>query len=277
MVREAGKGEGEGMVEGMSGVGEGGGEETRGGRGSKSKGTRSVGDTGPSKKYTLAVSCSQEFHDVDIVRGVLKHCGEHSKQFIIREAKSRITTRKPNPPFITSSLQQTAQNSLGFNVKKTMGIAQKLYENGKITYMRTDCTFISKEFSQTLNEFITDKFGSQYYNTPKVKKVKGAQEAHEAIRPTNINTKLNDNYDPDDIKLYHLIVKRTAQSHMKPAIIKVNSINLINSNTNEIGYFISKQKEIKFDGYMAYNETSDEDSNKIFHPTYIFDWLCGIC
>jgi len=100
-------------------------------------------------------------------------------------------------------------------------------------------------------------------NIPKVKKVKGAQEAHEAIRPTNITTKLKDNYDEDDIKLYNLIVKRTAQSHMKPAIIKVNTINLINSTTKEIGYFTSKQKEIKFDGYMAYNEVSEEDTNKI--------------
>ena len=220
------------------------------------------GDFTDLEKAEFIFSRQPDELDEDYIKELFK---KFHKDRMFKVDKNVVSEEKsyPDKPFITSSLQQTAQNSLGFSVKKTMGIAQKLYENGKITYMRTDCTFISKEFSQTLNEFITDKFGSQYYNTPKVKKVKGAQEAHEAIRPTNINTKLKDNYDSDDIKLYNLIVKRTAQSHMKPAIIKVNTINLINSNTNEIGYFTSKQKEIKFDGYMAYNESSDEDSNKI--------------
>ena len=152
-----------------------------------------------------------------------------------------------------------------------MNIAQKLYENGKITYMRTDCTFISTEFSDTLNKLITEKFGQEYYNLPKVKKVKGAQEAHEAIGPTNINTKLNDNYEPDDIKLYNLIVKRTIQSHMKPAIYNVNTIQLVNENTKSIGYFTSKQKEIKFKGYLAYNEGYDEDKIIPFRNKYHLD------
>ena len=152
-----------------------------------------------------------------------------------------------------------------------MSIAQKLYENGKITYMRTDCTYISSEFSDTLNRFITEKFGQEYYNLPKVKKVKGAQEAHEAIRPTNITTKLSDNYEQDDIKLYNLIVKRTIQSHMKPAIYNVNTIQLNNSTTKLIGYFISKQKEIKFKGYLAYNENSDEDKIIPFRNKYHLD------
>mgnify|MGYP000853314798 CR=1 FL=1 len=187
---------------------------------------------------------------------------------IVSEEKSY-----PEKPFITSSLQQTAQNSLGFNVKKTMGIAQKLYENGKITYMRTDCTYITPEFSESINTFVTEKYGSEYYSLPKVKKVKGAQEAHEAIRPTNITTKLNGNYEPDDIKLYNLIVKRTIQSHMKPGIYIVNTINLINSNTNDIGYFLSKQKEIKFKGYLIYNESNSEDENKIipFKNEYLLE------
>jgi DNA topoisomerase I len=187
---------------------------------------------------------------------------------IVSEEKSY-----PEKPFITSSLQQTAQNTLGFNVKKTMGIAQKLYENGKITYMRTDCTYITPEFSESINTFVTEKYGSEYYSLPKVKKVKGAQEAHEAIRPTNITTKLNDNYEPDDIKLYNLIVKRTIQSHMKPGIYIVNTINLINLNTNDIGYFLSKQKEIKFKGYLIYNESNSEDENKIipFKNEYLLE------
>ena len=220
------------------------------------------GDFTDLEKAEFIFSRQPDELDEDYIKELFK---KFHKDRLFKVDKNVITEEKsyPDKPFITSSLQQTAQNSFGFSVKKTMGIAQKLYENGKITYMRTDCTFIAKEFSETLNEFISDKFGPEYYNIPKVKKVKGAQEAHEAIRPTNITTKLKDNYDEDDIKLYNLIVKRTAQSHMKPAIIKVNTINLINSTTKEIGYFTSKQKEIKFDGYMAYNEVSEEDTNKI--------------
>ena len=86
-----------------------------------------------------------------------------------------------------------------------MGIAQKLYENGKITYMRTDCTYISSEFSQTVNKKLLKNLVLNIIIS-KSKKVKGAQEAHEAIRPTNINTKLNDNYDSDDIKLYMILL-----------------------------------------------------------------------
>ena len=220
------------------------------------------GDFTDLEKAEFIFSRQPDELDEDYIKELFK---KFHKDRLFKVDKNVVTEEKsyPDKPFITSSLQQTAQNSFGFSVKKTMGIAQKLYENGKITYMRTDCTFIAKEFSETLNEFISDKFGPEYYNIPKVKKVKGAQEAHEAIRPTNITTKLKDNYDEDDIKLYNLIVKRTAQSHMKPAIIKVNTINLINSTTKEIGYFTSKQKEIKFDGYMAYNEVSEEDTNKI--------------
>ena len=167
----------------------------------------------------------------------------------------------PDKPFITSSLQQCSQNSFGYSVKKTMSIAQKLYENGKITYMRTDSEFISEDFCNTLSRHINEKFGTEYFNKPRVKKVKGAQEAHEAIRPTDINNTLNDNYSEEDKKIYNLILKRTIQSHMKPAIYTVNTVQLNNSNTKDIGYFTSKQKEIKFKGYLVYNDNSDD--NKI--------------
>ena len=150
-----------------------------------------------------------------------------------------------------------------------MGIAQKLYENGKITYMRTDCTYIAPEFSKKVEAKINDTYGPEYYSLPKVKKVKGAQEAHEAIRPTDINAELSEKYERDDIRLYDLIVKRTMQAHMKPAIFKVNTIQLTNTTTNEIGYFTSKQKEIKFKGYLIYNENSEgDDKMKPFKNEY---------
>ena len=182
---------------------------------------------------------------------------------IITEEKSY-----PDKPFITSSLQQCSQNSFGFSVKKTMSISQKLYENGKITYMRTDSEFISEDFSNTLNRHIDDNYGAEYYNKPKVKKIKGAQEAHEAIRPTDINGTLNDNYSSDDTKIYNMIVKRTIQAHMKPAIYTVNTIQLNNSTTKKIGFFVSKQKEIKFKGYLIYNDKLDNDKIIPFKNKY---------
>ena len=129
------------------------------------------GDFKDLEKSEFIFSRQPDELDEDYIKELFK---KFHKDRMFKVDKNVVTEEKsyPDKPFITSSLQQTAQNSFGFSVKKTMGIAQKLYENGKITYMRTDCTFISKEFSQTLNEFITDKFGSQYYNTPKVKKVK---------------------------------------------------------------------------------------------------------
>ena len=170
----------------------------------------------------------------------------------------------PDKPFITSSLQQEAQKSCGFNVKRTMDIAQKLYENGKITYMRTDSTIISDDFQRLLNDKITSEFGSEYFNAPKVKKVKGSQEAHECIRPTSLDSELDtDKFNNDEIRLYNLIYDRTVRSHMKPAIYTVNSIKLCNSNTRDIGYFSTKQKEIKFKGYLIYKEKEEKSSKNV--------------
>jgi len=208
--------------------------------------------------------------DEDYIKDLFKKFSKDRTFKVQKNIKSEEKSY-PDKPFITSSLQQTAQNSFGFTVQKTMSIAQKLYENGKITYMRTDSTIIAEDFSLTLNRIITDKYGEEYYSLPKVKKIKGAQEAHEAIRPTDITTKLKDNYEADDIKLYNLIVKRTMQSHMKPAIYNVNSIELMNSNTADIGYFTSKQKEIKFDGYLAYNDTKDDTKIKPFKNEYLLE------
>jgi len=157
------------------------------------------------------------------------------------------------PPLITSTLQQCAQQELGFPVKMTMNIAQKLYENGKITYMRTDSTFISNDFKKSLHRNIQNNFGKEYYLNRQTKKVKGAQEAHEAIRPTNLDCELSDNYKDCDKKLYELIKRKTIQSHMKPAIYDVLTLKLTNDLLKNYGNFVSKVKSLKFDGYLKYS------------------------
>ena len=176
-------------------------------------------------------------------------------------------------PLITSTLQRCAQGELKFQVKKTMNIAQKLYENGKITYMRTDSTNISSDFQAILCNHIKDNYGKEYY-LPKNsnKKVKGAQEAHECIRVTNLDYRLNDNYTEDDRKLYELIKKYTIISHMKYAIYDNHTIILNNDKLSDKGYFQGQLKSLLFDGFLRYSDDSlkivtevKDIPNKIYH------------
>jgi DNA topoisomerase-1 len=157
-------------------------------------------------------------------------------------------------PLITSSLQRVSQGELGFKVKKTMDIAQKLYENGKITYMRTDSTNISSDFQGYLCNHIKDNYGKEYY-LPKNsnRKVKGAQEAHECIRVTCLDSILNDKYTEDDKRLYELIKKYTIISHMKYALYDNHNITLNNDNLSSIGIFIGSIKSLLFDGFLRYS------------------------
>jgi DNA topoisomerase-1 len=183
---------------------------------------------------------------------------KENRLFTVSNRKELQEKRSPPQPFITSTLQQTAQNELGFPIKMTMDIAQKLYENGKITYMRTDSTYIAPEFKKSLQSHITDKYGSNYYRNQKQKKVKGAQEAHECIRPTDLSTTLSDSYKDCDKKLYNLIVKRTITSHMKHAVYDVCKIHLTNDETKHIGYYEGTVKSLSFEGFLKYTGQSVE-------------------
>ena len=176
-----------------------------------------------------------------------------NRLFNVSDRKETQEKRSPPQPFITSSLQQSAQNECGFPIKMTMDIAQKLYENGKITYMRTDCTFVAEEFKQQIKRKVSEDYGSNYYRSHKPKKVKGSQEAHECIRPTDLHTVLSDGYSDADKKLYNLILKRTITSHMKPAIYDVCKIKLMNDPTKHIGYYQGQTKSLSFEGFLKYS------------------------
>ena len=170
-------------------------------------------------------------------------------------------TRNPSPPFITSSLQQEASSSLGYNVKRTMSIAQKLYEKGLITYMRTDSINLSKDAINGCEKYIKEKFGEEYYQLRKFnKKSKNAQEAHEAIRPTNIS-KDNINYTEEENKLYNLIWRQTVASMMSSAKIKTIYLQ-ISIDNQEKYYFESTIEEIVFLGYLKiYGKEIEEAGN----------------
>ena len=168
----------------------------------------------------------------------------------------------PDKPFIPSSLQQTAQRNFGFPIKHTMNLAQKLYDSGHITYMRTDSTFISKEFQDKIKNMINVNFKGGYYNKPETKKVKGAQEAHEAIRMTSLK---KPDINRDELKLYNLIYDRTIMSHMKPAEYVNHKIKLKNKGIDEYGHFTISHKQMTFPGFRIYSDRSfkKEDKPKI--------------
>ena len=210
-------------------------------------------------------------NDYDIDDEFMKNLfKKFKKQKLFQVVKSTQKKDKsyPKKPFITSSLQQSSQNELGFPVKMTMDIAQKLYENGHITYMRTDSTFVSEEFQSKINEFVGDK----YYQKPNEKKVKGAQEAHEAIRPTKLNKELD--VSPEEQRLYNLIFKRTITSHMKPAEYNVYRIHLSNAETKEYGYFTTNYRQMIFPGFLSYGKKEEEfqlNEKPSFKEEYILE------
>ena len=184
------------------------------------------------------------------------------KDFKIIRVNKKPGKRSPSAPFITSTLQQEASRVLGFSVSRTMSVAQRLYESGHITYMRTDSVSLSKDAMSSAQQQITRSFGSHYCNPRKYQnKNKSAQEAHEAIRPSNFGLSSLDNDSPED-KLYKLIWRKTIASQMSDAEIEKTTI--------EIGFegisqnFLSTGEVIKFDGFLkVYNLFSGKEGQSI--------------
>lgn len=179
--------------------------------------------------------------------------------------------RKAAPPFITSTLQQEASTKLGFDVKRTMDAAQKLYESGFITYMRTDSTNLSEDAINDCKNLIIEKYGKEYSNPKNFNKnSKGAQEAHEAVRPTNVKTESTEGrISQDSEKIYKLIRNRTLGSQMSDAIIENQLIKIDVLDKNEKtklppnSLFSSNLENIKFPGFLIlYNDKNkNDDSN----------------
>lgn len=212
----------------------------------------------------------------------------NSKKFKVVKKDSKTLTVKPKPPFITSSLQQESYNKLGFSADKTMKIAQKLYEgvdlggqmHGLITYMRTDSFNVSELMQKQAASFIKSNFGKNYCpEKPPVynKKVKGAQEAHESIHPTDINItpdSIKKYVSVDEYKLYDLIWKRFIASQMESAVFEQLTIEITDDENKSI--FKAGGRTLKFDGYLkVYNDDSDdngqEDDNVIIPPLDVGD------
>ena len=179
-------------------------------------------------------------------------------QFTISEITKKPTKKLAPPPFTTSTLQQEASRKLSFPVSKTMRVAQRLYESGLITYMRTDSVSLSSLAIDEAKKKVIELFGEKFSNSKNYStKNKSAQQAHEAVRPTSFNNSPESITDYDQKRLYSLIFNRTLASQMSPAELEKTNIKI--SNNLNSSAFISAGEVIKFDGYLKLYKVSKED------------------
>lgn len=210
-----------------------------------------------SNKKTIRAQLIKSFSDEATTNAFLEK--NINAQFEVASVETKPAQKHPTAPFTTSTLQQEASRKLYFSVSKTMTLAQRLYEAGLITYMRTDSVNLSQEALQQAQKQIEKQFGAEYVKTRVfTTKNKGAQEAHEAIRPTDLS-RIHITADADQVRLYELIWKRTIASQMSPAQLERTQLKIQASNHDEI--FQAKGEVLLFDGFLkVYLEgTDDED------------------
>ena len=214
-------------------------------------------DSANGENSVLRAEASKRFPGEKEALKFLELCNE--SKYSIASISIKPGTRSPAPPFTTSTLQQEAYRKLGFSVAQTMAVAQKLYEAGKITYMRTDSTNLSNLALVKSREVIISGFGEKYSKTRQFKtKSKGAQEAHEAIRPAYLDNPTTAG-SQNEKKLYELIWKRTVASQMADAQVEKTSIS-IDMNNSPVT-FQANGEVIKFDGFLrVYAESSDMEN-----------------
>src|SRR3990167_2718321 len=188
----------------------------------------------------------------------------------IAEISKKEVKRYPSPPFTTSTLQQTASNKLGFTSKKTMMLAQNLYENGLITYMRTDSVNLAPIAISVARQVIKAEYGDKYLPTGArvfKTKSKSAQEAHEAIRPTDatiksLESQIMEGMTRDHLRLYDLIWKRMVSSQMSEAVLEVTTVN-VSAKSESIEYLLrATGSVVKFDGWLKVYGQNDQDEDQ---------------
>ena len=207
----------------------------------------------------IKAELSTRFKTIEEAREFLKKCID--AEFTIDSIETKPAKKSPSAPFTTSTLQQEASRKLGFSVAQTMVIAQRLYESGKITYMRTDSVNLSDTAINQAKAAITNNYGEKYLNIRQYKtKSKGAQEAHEAIRPTYIENQTIEGESADK-RLYDLIWKRTIASQMSDAELEKTTVVITGSKSPE--KFTAQGEVLKFDGFLkVYMEGSDEEDDE---------------
>jgi DNA topoisomerase I len=211
------------------------------------------------KRKIITAELNKRFADKGTALVFLEKC--RKSIFTIEDVETKPAKKSPAPPFTTSTLQQEASRKLGFSVANTMRVAQQLYESGKITYMRTDSVNLSKMALAMAKDMITGSFGPDYVKVRQyTTKSKGAQEAHEAIRPTYLDKRSIEG-DNSQKRLYDLIWKRTIASQMNDALLEKTNVTIKVSNAEE--KFIARGEVIKFEGFLkVYMESTDDDNDE---------------
>ena len=210
------------------------------------------------KKLLLKADLNTKFTSLKDTEDFINHCKRAS--FAISAIEKKPAKKSPSPPFTTSTLQQEASRKFGFSVGQTMAIAQRLYEAGQITYMRTDSTNLSQLAINTSKQAITQLYGANYSKIRQYKtKAKGAQEAHEAIRPTYMQNQTI-NGTAQEKKLYELIWKRTIASQMADASLEKTVVNISVSDSKH--KFQAFGEVLLFDGFLkVYIESHDDETD----------------
>ena len=213
-----------------------------------------ISDSGNATE--VKAELDQRFNTHEEVEAFLEKCKD--AKFMVESVTKKPLKRSPAPPFTTSTLQQEAARKLGFTVVQTMMIAQKLYESGRITYMRTDSVNLSTLCSNASKDEIIREYGKEYSQTRAYHtSSKGAQEAHEAIRPTYMNEPTIEG-TAQEKRLYELIWKRTIASQMADAQLEKTTININIGNTSE--KFVATGEVVSFDGFLkVYLESTDDE------------------
>lgn len=207
---------------------------------------------------TVKAELDKKFDTEEEAKNFLEQCAQST--LTIDDIQTRPLTRTPAAPFTTSTLQQEAAHKLGFTVKQTMMVAQRLYESGRITYMRTDSTNLSSLCLGTSKAYVTETMGTEYVKTRQYHThSKGAQEAHEAIRPTYMNTPQIEG-TPQERHLYELIWKRTIASQMADAQLLKTTATIAVSGTDR--HFLATGEVVKFDGFLRVYRESDDEGNE---------------
>lgn len=226
------------------------------------------------KTFTIRLTTKKNkkllIHNKEESENIIKELNDGN--YTVQNVKKSTKNKNPLPPFTTSTFQQDAYRKLNFTTKKTMSVAQQLYEGidikgrgtvGLITYMRTDSVRISKEAQESAKEFITDKYGDEYYpeTARQFKGKKNIQDAHEAIRPTYVELTpevVKNSLKPEQYKVYNLIWKRFLASQMATCILDTISITINNGDYK----FRANGSNIKFPGFMKVYEYTTEDEEK---------------
>lgn len=209
--------------------------------------------------HTVRAEMNERIDTRDDARRLLEACSRAA--FSVGNIERKEFTKSPAPPFTTSTLQQEAARKLGFTVAQTMSVAQQLYENGHITYMRTDSVNLSEEALHAMAELITDRLGAEYHKRRTFHtSSKGAQEAHEAIRPTYVEVEVIDDATPQQQKLYTLIRRRAMASQMADATLERTTVDILGSDIEHP--FKATDERVLFPGFLhMYIESTDDETD----------------